>query len=311
MLSAPGPNENHLMRPAERDENGLIWESDLPPSDWLPMGSVRGCADAATMVTWLDLTKHYSRVEGLVGAPSGVDLLDLDGIRLLPVEHAVDPNTDPRTRLINAQAAAVSIGTPPVRSSLCPRKAIMPACQRFSFCKGYVDYTGYESKRNSLAIPHARCRDTVDRIVPASEKFGYCVKDSPYPVYSSDKADGAISHLKLNYWPYPYPWASDNWDSIDSATLLDLQSEWSAPDRKIRGVTIWSGTYLHGFQFHCRSGEDSPRWGKCGGRPSARWTVDAIPGPGPSGCVSLSTLFLRKNCSPSSSTAYVRIHRPK
>lgn len=292
MLSIPGLNESHLMRPAERDDNGLIWESDSPPSDWMPMGSVQGCADAATMVTWLDLTKHFSRVEGLVGAPSGVDLLDLDGIRLLPVKPALKPTTEDRMSLINAQAAAVSIGTPPVRTSLRPGEPIIPACQRFGYCKGYVDYTGYESNRSSIAIPHARCKDTVDRIIPASEKFGYSVKDSSYPVYSSDKADGAIPHMELNYLPYPpYPWPSGNRESVSHATLFDLQPEWPVPDHKIRGVTIWSGTYLHGFQFHCRSGEDSPRWGKCGGRPSARWTLDAIPGPGPSRCVSLSTIF--------------------
>lgn len=283
MLSVPGVNESHLMRPAERDENGLIWESGSPPSDWMPMGSVRGCSEAATIVTWLDLTKLFSQVEGLVGAPLNVDLLDLDGIRLLPVETSLKPTKDDRMKLIEAQGAAISIGTPPVRSSLLHDKAISPACR--GYCWGYVDYTGYEGQRSSGAIPHARCKGTKDQIIPACEKFGYSVKDSGYPVYESDKADGAVPHVKLTYWPHLPDIRGGTGE--DAATL---ETEWPIPGHKIRRVTIWSGTYLHGFQFHGRSGEDSPKWGKCGGTPSARWTVDAIPGPGPSRCVSLSAL---------------------
>lgn len=285
MLSSPGVNESHLMRPAERDENGIIWESDLPPSDWITMGPVRGCADGATIVTWLDLTKQFSRVEGLVSAPSHVDLLDLDGIRLLPVEASLKPRQNDRLKLIEAQGAAVSIGTPPVRTSLRHEGTATPACLKNGYCWGYVDYTGYEGERNDCATPHAKCKGTIDRITPACEKFGYSVKDSGYPVYESDKADGAVPHMEL---PYGGLYALSGVTGVDPATVEteSVETEWPVPGHKIRRVTIWSGTYLHGFQFHCRSGEDSPKWGKCGGIPSAIWTVDAIPGPGPSGCVS-------------------------
>lgn len=276
MLSIPGVNESHLMQPAERDENGLIWESGSPPSDWMPMGSVRGCSDAATIVTWLDLTKHFSQVEGLVGAPLNVDLLDLDGIRLLLVETSLKPTKDDRMKLIEAQGAAISIGTPPDRSSLLHDKAISPAYRNLGYC------SRYEGQWNSSAIPHARCKSAIDHIIPACEKFGYSVKDSGYPVYESDKADGAIPHVKPTYWPHLF-----NTRGRTGAHAATLETEWPIPGHKIRRVTIWSGTYLHGFQFHGRSGEDSPKWGKCGGSPSARWTVDAIPGPGPSRCIGL------------------------
>ena len=196
------------------------------------------------------------------------------------MEASLKPRQNDRLKLIEAQGAAVSIGTPPVRTSLRHEGTAKPACLENGYCRGYVDYTGYEGERNGRATPHAKCTGTIDRITSACEKIGYSVKDSGYPVYESDKADGAVPHMDL---PYGGLYAFSGFTGVDPATV---ETEWPVPGHKIRRVTIWSGTYLHGFQFHCRSGEDSPKWGKCGGSRSARWTVDVIPGLGPSGCVS-------------------------
>jgi len=39
---------------------------------------------------------------------------------------------------------------------------------------------------------------------------------------------------------------------------------------------VWAKQFLHGIQFHSRSGHSSPRWGKCGGDPAGKIELGGI-----------------------------------
>lgn len=61
------------------------------------------------------------------------------------------------------------------------------------------------------------------------------------------------------------PHVLTNEEALNQPTTWDLGKR----GEKLAAVTIWAGDYLHGLQFHSESGNDSPRWGKCGGEPAA------------------------------------------
>ncbi|CZT20359.1 uncharacterized protein RCC_06218 [Ramularia collo-cygni] len=55
-------------------------------------------------------------------------------------------------------------------------------------------------------------------------------------------------------------------EALHQPTTWDLGDDGDTID----SVSVWAGEYLHGLQFHSKGGEDSPRWGKCGGEPAGR-----------------------------------------
>lgn len=55
-------------------------------------------------------------------------------------------------------------------------------------------------------------------------------------------------------------------EALAQPTSWDLGQQ----GEKLVAVTVWAGDYLHGIQFHSEGGKDSPRWGKCGGKPAAK-----------------------------------------
>lgn len=106
-------------------------------------------------------------------------------------------------------------------------------------------------------------------IQPTSKRFSYSANIPDGVEYKSDAEDGALPQLgDAGFWGRP----------------------WRVPMRKLTGLTVWSRTYLHGFQFHAGSDASSPFWGKCGGIPIARWNVSSSHEQEPDGCVS-SILF--------------------
>lgn len=223
MLSSPGKNESDWMRPPNLDENGLIWESTFPYADWIPMGPVYGCAKAATVVTWLDLTEPILCIQGLVGAPSTMNLLDLDGIRVFAPTLPLHENT--HDKWIRHHTYCFSIGTPPGRLV---RRTQTP-----------------NVKAEALGL---------------AEVSDEPVEGSPPKTYENDEADGAVSHVDEG-----------------QDTTFGGEEGWYVPNRSISGVTVWSGAYLHGFQFHCSAlkndATSGPKWGKCGANPRTRWKV--------------------------------------
>ncbi|KAL9000557.1 MAG: hypothetical protein Q9169_000850 [Polycauliona sp. 2 TL-2023] len=93
------------------------------------------------------------------------------------------------------------------------------------------------------------------KLWPTRTKFYYPVDGAAADLmYNTDAKDGAMPHSE-----------SAHRSSTDV---------WEVPEQKLGGATVWAGTYLHGFQFHSASDTDSPRWGKCGGEPAAKWTID-------------------------------------
>ncbi|KAL1860763.1 hypothetical protein Plec18170_001275 [Paecilomyces lecythidis] len=59
--------------------------------------------------------------------------------------------------------------------------------------------------------------------------------------------------------------------STDEEALAQ-PTEWVLPGsgERLVAVSVWSGKFLNGIQFHTASGNNSPKWGQCGGEPSAR-----------------------------------------
>ena len=112
ILSYPGGNEGHSMQPPNLDENGLIWESALPLAGWIAVGPVFGCANAATVVTWLNLKEPVSYIRGLVAAPPTMDLIDLDGIRVF--HSSLLLQGERHDEWIKYHATSTSIGTAPL-----------------------------------------------------------------------------------------------------------------------------------------------------------------------------------------------------
>lgn len=54
-------------------------------------------------------------------------------------------------------------------------------------------------------------------------------------------------------------------EALDQPKVWDL----GPGGERIVAVTVWSGDYVDGLQFHSESAKSSPRWGKCGGESSA------------------------------------------
>lgn len=112
-------------------------------------------------------------------------------------------------------------------------------------------------------------------IQPTSKVFSYSGPVSNESEHKSDAEDGALPQLgDTAAWGHP----------------------WRVPRQKLTGLTVWSGTYLHGFQFHGGSDASSPFWGKCGGRPTARWNVSSSPEKESDSCVSELSISPRILC---------------
>jgi len=121
-----------------------------------------------------------------------------------------------------------------------------------------------QEKTIAIGTPPAPLHEQCN-IQPTSKRFSYSANISDGVEYKSDAEDGALPHSgDAGAWGRP----------------------WRVPMQKLTGLTVWSGTYLHGFQFHAGSGASSPFWGKCGGRPSARWNVSSSHDQEPESCVS-------------------------
>lgn len=121
-----------------------------------------------------------------------------------------------------------------------------------------------QEKTTVIGTPPAPLHEQCN-IQPTSKRFSYAVDVPNGSIYKSDAEDGALPQLgNAAAWGRP----------------------WRVPMQKLTGLTVWSGTYLHGFQFHAGSGTSSPFWGKCGGRPSARWNVSSSHDQEPESCVS-------------------------
>lgn len=63
----------------------------------------------------------------------------------------------------------------------------------------------------------------------------------------------------------PVAHATTDEEALSQASTWDL----GASGEKLVAVTVWSGDYLNGIQFHSETGRSSPRWGKCGNEPAA------------------------------------------
>ncbi|KAL8801840.1 MAG: hypothetical protein Q9182_004190 [Xanthomendoza sp. 2 TL-2023] len=206
------------------------------------------------MVTWLDLTAEIASIEGLVAPPPGMEVFDLDGIKIVPPSDHADNSAIEKTQedadsqgpryvaggesaydnmsLFTAwrkeQEKTVSIGTPPPANFVPPRRR---------------------------------------KLRPTSKKFNFTPEQAGGMEYKSDEMDGAVPH------------AEDG--------KVDDVSTWEVPGQRLGGVTVWAGSYLHGLQFHAISGACSPRWGKCGGEPAKMWTVNFQGGGEGDSCVGL------------------------
>ncbi|KAL8655071.1 MAG: hypothetical protein Q9226_003188 [Calogaya cf. arnoldii] len=234
ILSAPGPNESPLLFPAFQDSCGQPWESAPPPAEWETSGSILGSSSNANMVTWLDLMKPIDKIEGLVSPPPGMQVFDLDGIRVTPPFDATNTKDSPPVEEVvpdedieafeawrTEQERSATIGTPPPASYLLSKKR---------------------------------------KLRPTAKKFSYPVVDEDHEAAAnqkSDEMDGAIAHQ----------------EDDDGPAARASDGVWQVPGQKISGISVWAGTYLHGFRFHAASGATSPGWGKCGGKPAARWDI--------------------------------------
>lgn len=128
-----------------------------------------------------------------------------------------------------------------------------------------------QEKTTVIGTPPAPLHEQCN-IQPTRKRFSYSANVSDGVEYKSDADDGALPHLE-DAGTYGHPWR--------------------VPMQKLTGLTVWSGRYLHGFQFHAGSGASSPLWGKCGGRPTARWNVSSSHDQAPESCVSEPLLLYR------------------
>jgi len=71
---------------------------------------------------------------------------------------------------------------------------------------------------------------------------------------------GEIAHVQSNE------------EALAQATMWDLGES----GEEVVAVSVWAKQFLHGIQFHSRSGHSSPRWGKCGGDPAGKIELGGI-----------------------------------
>jgi len=205
----------------------------------------------AKVVTWLDLTDSISRIEGLVAAPADREIFDLDGIRIIP--------TTAEWELFNSK------NDPSMGRTL---KDDMEEDSELNE-ENFDPWRREQEKSIVIGTPPAPSPDQCI-IQPTSDRFSYTADVSDGVKYKSDAEDAALPR------------------TVDAGAQ---GHPWRVPMQKLTGLTVWSGTYLHGFQFHAGSGASSPFWGKCGGKPTARWNVNTSHDQGPESCVSEPFLF--------------------
>jgi len=251
------------MHDAPQDDDGRFWVSAPPLQDWEPSGKVCGSTDGEA-VTWLDLTDSIARIEGLYAAPADREVFDLDGIRIIPrtaEEELLNSENDPSLgRYLGSvtEEELLNSENDPFLGRYLGSGPKKPKTENFD------PWRREQEKTTVIGTPPAPLHEQCN-IQPTSKRFSYSANVSDGVEIKSDAEDGALPRPE-DAGTYGYPWR--------------------VPMQKLTGLTVWSGTYLHGFQFHAGSGASSPFWGKCGGRPTARWNVSSSHDQEPESCVS-------------------------